>query len=92
MDPETRARIREHGVSVWLRAELDVLLRRVSRRSNRPLLKQGDPREVLERLIAVRHPVYAEADLVVESDDSPAESTVDRVIAALAARQRSAQA
>jgi shikimate kinase len=92
MDPETRARIREHGVSVWLRAELDVLLRRVSRRSNRPLLKQGDPREVLERLIAVRHPVYAEADLVVDSDDSPAESTVDRVIAALAARQRSAPA
>jgi len=92
MDQETRARIREHGISVWLRAELDVLLRRVSRRSNRPLLKQGDPREVLERLIAVRHPVYAEADLVVDSDDSPAESTVDRVIAALAARQRSAPA
>ncbi len=92
MDAETRARIRAHGVSVWLRADLDVLLRRVSRRSNRPLLKQGDPREVLERLVALRHPVYAEADLVVESDDSPAEATVERVIAALASRQAGATA
>jgi len=62
-----------------------VLLRRVGRRSNRPLLKQGDPRDVLERLMALRHPVYAEADLVVDSDDSPAETTVDRVIDALRA-------
>ena len=92
MDAETRARIRAHGVSVWLRADLDVLLRRVSRRSNRPLLKQGDPREVLERLVALRHPVYAEADLVVESDDSPTEATVERVIAALASRQAAAAA
>ncbi|MFM8992229.1 MAG: shikimate kinase [Alphaproteobacteria bacterium] len=90
MDPETRARIRAHGVSVWLRAELDVLLRRVSRRSNRPLLKQGDPREVLERLVAVRHPVYAVADLVVETHASPPAATVLRVIAARAARQRGA--
>jgi shikimate kinase len=85
MDAETRAAIRNHAIAVWLRAELDVLLRRVARRSNRPLLKQGDPREVLERLMALRHPVYAEADLVVESDESPAETTVDRVIAALRA-------
>jgi shikimate kinase len=88
MDAETRARIRERGVSIWLRAELDVLHRRVSRRSNRPLLKQGDPREVLRRLIDVRHPVYAQADIVVDSDDSPPESTVDRVIEALGARRR----
>ena len=85
MDAETRAAIRNHAIAVWLRAELDVLLRRVARRSNRPLLKQGDPREVLERLMALRHPVYAEADLMVESDESPAETTVDRVIAALRA-------
>lgn len=85
MDPETRARIRERGVSVWLRAELDVLYRRVVRRNNRPLLKQGNPREILERLIGVRYPVYAEADVVVESDDSPPETTVDKVIAALRA-------
>jgi shikimate kinase len=86
MDPETRAAIRRHAVSIWLRADLDVLLRRVARRSNRPLLKQGDPREVLTRLIQLRHPVYAEADLVVDSDDSPPEVTVEKVVAAL--RQR----
>ncbi len=83
IDPETRARIRECGVSVWLRAELDVLLRRVARRSNRPLLQQGEPREVLEHLIAARHPIYAEADAIVDSDDSPADQTVERVVAAL---------
>jgi shikimate kinase len=86
MDGETRAAVRQHGISVWLRADIEVLLRRVARRSNRPLLKQGDPREVLERLMAARHPVYAEADLVVDSDDSPPEATVDRVIEALRGR------
>jgi shikimate kinase len=85
MDPETRARIRAHGRSVWLRAELDVLLKRVRKRSNRPLLKQGDPREILERLMGVRHPVYAEADIVVDSVDAPHEVVVDAIIAALAA-------
>lgn len=89
MDPETRSRIRERGVSVWLRADLDVLHRRVSRRSNRPLLKQGNPREVLERLIAVRYPVYGEADVVVDSDDSPPESTVEKVVRALRERRAS---
>lgn len=87
MDDETRACVRARGVSVWLRAELEVLYRRVSRRSNRPLLKQGDPREVLRRLIDIRHPVYAEADVIVDSDDSPPETTVDRVIEALRARR-----
>ena len=83
MDPETRARVRARAVSVWLRADLEVLIRRVARRSNRPLLKQGSPREVLERLMALRHPVYGEADLVVDTDDSPAEATVERVVDAL---------
>jgi len=84
MDPDTRARVRSRAVSVWLRADLDVLVRRVARRGNRPLLKQGTPREVLERLMALRHPVYAEADITVDTDDSPAEATVERVIDALA--------
>ena len=84
MDPDTRARIRARAVSVWLRADLDVLVRRVARRSNRPLLKDASPREVLAKLMAARDPVYAEADLVVETDDSPAEATVERVLAALA--------
>lgn len=90
LDPETRARVRDHGISVWLRADLDVLARRVARRSNRPLLKQGDPREVLQRLMTLRYPIYAEADVTVETDDSPPENTVDKVIEAL--RQRRALA
>jgi shikimate kinase len=60
-----------------------VLLDRVQRRANRPLLKQGDPREVLERLIALRYPVYAEADIVVDSRDVPAERTTQDVLDAL---------
>ncbi len=83
MDPETRARIKEFGISVWLKADLDVLVRRVSRRNNRPLLKHGDPREVLAKLIAQRYPVYAEADICIDSVDAPAETTVDRVIEAV---------
>lgn len=83
MDAETRARIKERAISIWLRAELDVLLKRTARRSNRPLLNAGDPREVLERLIAVRYPVYAEADITIDSNDLPADVTVDKVMAAL---------
>jgi shikimate kinase len=83
MDPQTRALIRERSISVWLRAELEVLLQRVARRSNRPLLKQGDPRAVLSQLIERRYPVYAEADLVVDSIEGPPELTLARVIDAL---------
>lgn len=83
MDPGTRALVQAKAISVWLRAELPVLLDRVQRRSNRPLLKQGDPREVLERLIALRYPVYGEADIVVESRDVPAERTTQDVLDAL---------
>lgn len=85
MDAETRAAVRQRGVSVWLRAELDVLLHRTARRNNRPLLKQGDPRAVLERLIQQRYPVYAEADITVDSDDRPPDQTADRVVEALEA-------
>ena len=83
MDPETRREIATAAVSVWLRADLEVLLRRTGRRGNRPLLRQGDPREILSRLIGERHPVYAQADIVVDSLDGPAEQTVERVIEAL---------
>ncbi len=83
MDPETRGLIRGQGISVWLRADLDVLVARTARRSNRPLLKQADPREVLARLIEVRYPVYAEADIVIDTDESPQDVMVDRVVAAL---------
>ena len=85
MDPATRARIGQRALSVWLRADIEVLLARVAKRRHRPLLNQGDPREVLERLIAVRHPVYAEADLTVDSLAAPAEAMVERVLDRLAA-------
>jgi shikimate kinase len=84
MDPATRAAIRRRGVSLWLRADLDVLVQRVSRRTDRPLLSDGDPREILSQLIERRHPVYGEADLVIDSGDGSAEATVNRAIAVLA--------
>ena len=83
VDPETRARIKAAGISVWLKADLDVLVRRVSRRGNRPLLKGGDPREVLARLMEQRYPIYAEADICIDSLDAPAETTVERVVEAI---------
>ena len=85
MDPETRAMIRQHGLSVWLRAELDVLLARTARRTHRPLLNAGDPKEILERLMTARYPTYAEADLTVISDERPPEATVELVVEALEA-------
>ncbi len=87
MAPETRQVIAAHGRSVWLRATLDVLHRRVMRRSNRPLLKRGDPREILSRLIDQRYPIYATADITVDSIDEPHEAMVDKIIAALKARR-----
>ena len=83
MDAETRAVMRARAITVWLRADLDVLLDRVKRRSNRPLLRQGDPKEVLRRLMTQRYPVYAEADIVVESTAQPADITTEQVIEAL---------
>jgi shikimate kinase len=83
MDPDTRDLIAESGISLWLRAELDVLVGRTARRGNRPLLKQGDPRETLRRLIEIRYPVYASADITVDSRDGPLEQTVDEVVSAI---------
>jgi shikimate kinase len=84
MDPATRALIVHRGVSVWLRADLDVLLARVARRNNRPLLQERDARAVLAELIERRHPIYAEADVTIDSGEGPLELTTSRVIAALA--------
>jgi shikimate kinase len=83
MNPETRARIAEAGISVWLRADLDTLMQRVMRRDNRPLLKAPDPRAVMQKLIAERYPVYAEADLVIDSRDVAHEVIVDEIVRAL---------
>lgn len=90
MDQATRALMRERAVTVWLRADLELMLARVARRNNRPLLKAGAPRAVLERLIAARYPIYAEADIGVDSVDGPPEATVERVLAALAERAAAA--
>jgi shikimate kinase len=86
IDPGTRAKIRAEAFSIWLRAPIDLLLARVQRRETRPLLRQGDPREILERLLAERAPIYAEADLALDSEEGPHAGAVERIIAALEAR------
>ena len=83
MDPRTRAAIQEQATSVWLRADLELLLKRTGRRNNRPLLKRGDPRAILERLMAERYPIYGEANIAVDSVDGPPEVTVERMRAAI---------
>lgn len=83
MDAQTREHIAVKALSVWLKADLDVLLERTSRNDRRPLLNTGDPRETLSRLMDLRYPVYAKADITVVSDDQPHDEIVDRVLAAL---------
>ena len=83
MDAETRANARRHGISVWLKADLEVLLQRVSRRNNRPLLQGGDKRRKLEELMTQRNPTYAEADVTVDTGNEPPDSTVQKVYDAL---------
>ena len=91
MDTRTRAEIREKALSVWLRADLDLLVRRTQRRGTRPLLNVPDPTAKLAELIEQRYPFYAEADVTVDSDDSPPEVTVERVISALRLHLESSQ-
>jgi shikimate kinase len=88
MDPVTRRVITARGVSVWLRAELDVLFARVSRRTNRPLLKTPNPRGVLAELIDRRYPIYAEADVTIDSGEGPPDATASRAIVALGRCER----
>lgn len=83
MDPETRRRVRECAISVWLRADIELLMNRTMRRNDRPLLQTGKRRDTLKRLMAERHPVYAEADIAVDSAREPPDVTVDRMIEAL---------
>jgi shikimate kinase len=86
MNPETRRLIAEKAVSVWLKADLDVLARRVGRKTDRPLLHGRDAREVLEELSLERDPIYALADITVDSVESPHHTTVQTIIDALRAR------
>ncbi|MBK1868168.1 shikimate kinase [Taklimakanibacter albus] len=84
MNADTRNAIRTHGISIWLRADFDLLMRRVRRRSNRPLLQNDDPEGVMRKLIADRYPVYAEADITVDSRDVAHTSIVNTIIKTLA--------
>ena len=85
MNAETRAAIGVKGVSVWLKAEADVLMRRIKRRHDRPLLATDDPAATLRQLIEIRYPVYALADVTVQSREVPHEKIVDEIVTALAA-------
>jgi len=84
MNPATREATQENGISIWLKADLDVLMKRVSRRSHRPLLQNDDPEAVMKRLIDERYPIYATADLSIDSKEGPHEAVVDEIVHALA--------
>ncbi|MFO1089334.1 MAG: shikimate kinase [Hyphomicrobiales bacterium] len=83
MNPETRTLIKARGISVWLKADHQLLMKRVKRRSNRPLLRNDDPEEVMKRLMAERYPVYAQADTAVDCRDLAQSVMVNDVIRAL---------
>ncbi len=80
LDDETRAMILENSISVWLRADLEVLVERVSRKKNRPILERGDKRQILSKLIEERYPIYKEAEIVVDSGQGPHYKIVDEII------------
>jgi shikimate kinase len=80
VDPETRALILERGIAVWIDCELDTLVERTSRRDHRPLLKTGDPREILGRLLEQRTPFYSQAQIRVKSDDGPHTETAQTIL------------
>jgi shikimate kinase len=86
MNADTRALIKQSAVSVWIKADFDLLFQRVSRRSNRPLLKTANPRETLQKLIDARYPTYAEADITITSRDVPQDQVASEVIDAIVAR------
>ena len=89
MDPDTRRHIRANGISVWLRAELPVLLRRVAKRDTRPLLRGGNVEATMSKLIETRYPVYAEADMTVESREEPHDIIVSEIVSRLGSPTRS---
>ena len=84
MNDQTRRLIGRHGLSVWLKADLDILMDRVAKRQNRPLLKTADPRATMARLMDERYPVYALADVTVKTRDEKREIIADEVIEAVA--------
>ncbi len=85
INADTRALVKSSAISVWIKADFELLFQRVQRRSNRPLLKTANPRQTLEDLIAVRYPIYAEADVTVQSRDVPQDQVASEVMDALGA-------
>lgn len=84
MNPATRQAVARRGISVWLKADLETLMHRVSKRQNRPLLQAEDPRAVMQRLMDLRYPVYQQADVTIRSRDEPKEVIAGEVVAGLA--------
>jgi shikimate kinase len=86
MNESTRAAIKSKGVSIWLSADFDVLVRRIAKRKNdRPMLQTEDPAETLRQLLKVREPIYALADLAIQSREGPHDTIVGEIVTALAA-------
>ncbi len=83
MDPNTRDLIKHQGLSIWLRAGIELLMTRVAKRQTRPLLQTGDPRATMEKLMAERYPIYAEADITIESNGGPHDTVVQQILAHL---------
>lgn len=83
VNAETRSLVKASAISVWIKADFELLFQRVSRRSNRPLLKTANPRETLQKLIEARYPIYAEADVTIVSRDVPQDQVASEVIDAL---------
>ena len=92
INEETRALVLRNGLSVWLKADLEVLWERVSKRDSRPLLKTENPKGTLSKLLDIRYPIYATADLTVQSRNAPKEAIAAEVIASLAAHVRAPKA
>lgn len=83
MNADTRGNVHEHGIAIWLKAELDLLMQRVAKRPNRPLLRTPDPRALMQKLMDERYPVYAEADICIITRDEKREIIAEEAIEAL---------
>ena len=83
MDPGVRQKTREYAAVLWLRADLDLLVARCEKNDNRPLLASRNPRQILDELISIRYPVYAQAEMIVDCEDRPHAETVEIVVQAL---------
>lgn len=90
MQPAVREIIRQHAVTVWLKADIEVLLERVSKRNHRPILEKGDKRTILSALMEERYPVYAEAEITIDSNRGSQETIIKRIASALKLYQKKA--